>query len=329
MTDATLPSLNQNPTSRPRRRMTPKDARLRTIRVKTMRVVFLAGAVASILALAGTAIIRATQPKANFDSAVVKGENLVLDAPRFVGRTKSGGRIVVTAEKAVRSMSNNTGAVQLEKPVLQTDDGSTATANTGIWSPDPQTLSLDGNVKLTRQAGDVATSATANWVSDPASLTMNGNVVMTRENGDNVEGTNAVWQSNPAQLSVSGDVIIVRATGARASGGTAVWRSDQSVLELRQAVRITLPSGEGASAQRARFDDRFGNLTLEGQAVVRFNSGQATSSRAYYQGATGRVTGEGGIQINSSLGNGSADRYVYETRSKRLNMSGNARVTLR
>ncbi len=342
-----------------RKRMTPQDARLRSFRVKAIRVVFIAAALAAILGLVGSVLVRLIQT-ANVPSApVIDGENLVIEKPRFVGNTKDGSKIIVTADKATRPVASQNGLVQLEKPVLETSDGSKATALNGLWSQTEQTLSLTGDVVLTRSGGDKATSARAVWTSVPAQLTMNDGVTLTlqngdqatsgravwtsvpsqlslndavsltRQNGDQATGDSAIWTTEPAQLMVTGNVALSRSGGARATSGAASWRSDIGSLDLTGGANIALPTGESASAVTARLDDRRGDIRLDGQAIVRFSAGQASSARAYYQNSNGLLSGDGGIQITSNLGTGSADRYVYETRSKRLTMSGNARATLR
>jgi hypothetical protein len=328
MTETVLHAPLGNQISRAKR-MTPQDARRRTLRVKATRFLFVAGAIAAISALVGSVLIRLVQTARQPSSAVVQGENLVIEKPRFVGNTKDGSKIIVTADKATRSMTTENGAVQLEKPVLETSDGSKATAETGVWSQVDQNLALDGNVVLTRQGGDRVTSSSARWTSIPSRLTMEGGVTLRRQSGDQATSDSAVWSTEPSQLMVSGNVQLTRTGGARATSAVAIWRSDIGTLDLTGGATISLPSGESVSASTARLDDRLGDIRLEGQAVVRFSAGQASSARAFYRGLTGQLSGDGGIAITSSLGTGSADRYVYETRSKRLNMSGNARATLR
>jgi hypothetical protein len=357
MTDATFP-ISASATLTVRKRMTPQDARLRTLRVKTTRILLVFGAISCVLALVGSVIFRSLQVAALPSTDLVEGENLVIETPRFVGRTKDGSKVVVTAQKASRSMAQDNGAVQLVKPVLETAEGSRATADNGVWTQTTQNLELSGNVVLNRQGGDVATAQSAQWTSVPAVLTMQGGVELRRQNGDQSNSERAVWSSDTAELSVEGGVAIsrlngdqasaakatwssdtgqltmvggvglARKSGERASGGQAIWRTDLGVLELSQSVGVTLPSGESASAQVVRFSEGSGDVSLLGGAVVRFASGQASSARALYQGSTGRLSGDGGISITSNLGNGTADRYVYETRSKRLNLSGNARARL-
>jgi hypothetical protein len=328
MTDAALPTPYNMATNRAKR-MTPQDARLRTLRVKATRVVFVVGALAAVFALVGSVAVQLAKTSLLPETSVVQGENLVIEKPRFVANAKDGSKIIVTAQKATRSMTALNGAVQLEKPVLETSDGSQAIAKSGVWSQVDQTLSLDGDVVLTRAGGDRATSSRAVWTSVPSRLTMDGNVVMSRAGGDSATSNSAVWSTNPDQLMVSGNVVLTRPGGARATAANATWRSDIGSLDLTGGANIVLPSGESASAVTARLDDRLSDIRLEGQAVVRFSAGQASSSSAFYQGLTGQLSGSGGIQIASGLGTGTADSYVYETRSKRLRLTGNARATLR
>ncbi|MEN9874169.1 MAG: hypothetical protein RL186_1066, partial [Pseudomonadota bacterium] len=106
----------------PRQRLTPADARRRTVRVKATRLALLVGAAASIAALAGTVGLRLLQPTTKFNQAVIQGESLVLDSPRFIGQTKSGDKVIVTAQKATRILSDDNAPVKLEQPVLETGD---------------------------------------------------------------------------------------------------------------------------------------------------------------------------------------------------------------
>jgi hypothetical protein len=328
MTDAILPSLNPV-AARHRRRMTTQDARLRTLRVKTVRIVFLGGAILSILALVGSVISQVMHGRAQLNEPVVQGENLVIETPRFVGRTKDGGKVIVTAKTATRALDGQDGKVALDMPVMETSDGSKATASKGIWSQSEEILSLDGNVVLTHQSGDKATASRALWTSVPARLTLSDNVVLERQSGDRATASQAIWTSEPSTLTISGNVKLTRRGGASLVSGLAVWRSDIGALDASQGVRISLPSGESATSQTARFNDRSGDVSLNGQVNVMFPAGQASSASAQFEGATGSLSGDGGIQIRSSLGIGSANRYVYETRSKRLSLTGDARATLR
>jgi hypothetical protein len=328
MTDTTFPQIPISTGARLRRRMTPKDARLRTLRVKTVRILFLAGAMLAILALVGSVIIQVMQGKARVSDAVVQGENLVIESPRFVGRTKDGGKVIVTAKTATRPLTGQEGKVTLELPVMETSDGSRATAKTGVWSQSEETLSLDGDVVLAHQSGDRATSSRAFWNSVSSRLELMENVVLARQNGDQAASNLAVWTSDPSVLTVTGNVNVKRQSGASMSSGTAAWRSDLGSLDIGGGVRISLPTGESATSQTASFKDRSGDLSLLGQVLVTFPAGQARSARADYSGLTGRLSGEGGIQVRSSLGIGSASRYVYETRSKRLSLSGDVRAQL-
>ena len=324
MTDTTFPSY-----TRRSKRMTATDVRLRTLRVKTLRIGFLVGAIAAVLALVGSVAFQAMQGQAQLNEAVIQGEKLVIESPRFVGRTKDGGKVIVTARTATRAMNDQTGKVSLDKPVLETGDGSTATATNGVWTQSEQSLTLNGDVVLKHFGGDRATSTSDLWTSVPAALTMNDNVVLSRQAGDKATANTAIWTSNPAQLTFSGNVNITRPSGASLVAGVAVWRNDIGALDVQNGVRISLPSGESATAQTARFSDRAGDLGLQGQVVVTFAQGQASSARADFNGTTGRLTGEGGVEVRSSLGIGTASRYAYETRTRRLNLNGDARVTLR
>ena len=186
MTDATLTS-----PFKLRKRMTPQDARLRTLRVKATRWAFIGGAALAVLGLVGSVVVRGVQTAGSSGADVVQGGNLVIENPRFVGNTKDGAKIIVTAAKATRSMRTDAGVVQLDRPVLETSDGSRATAKTGTWSQSDQNLILDGDVVLTRQGGDRATSSSAVWSSNLSQLTMKGGVNLTRQGGDQATAESA------------------------------------------------------------------------------------------------------------------------------------------
>jgi hypothetical protein len=294
MTPASSP-----PMMTPHKRLTPQAARARTLRVKATRWVFVGGAALSILALVGSVAVRMLQTALAPVTSVVRGDNLVIDEPRFVGRTKGGAQIVVTADSATRSRTLQERKVTLVKPKLQTGDGSQAKAKAGVWSQADQSLSLEGDVELTRTGGDRATSTTA------------------------------VWTTGDAQFMMSGAVNLNRSGGTRATSNSAIWRTELGLLDLMGNVTLNLPTGESASALSARLDERRGDISLEGQAVVRFASGQANSARAFYSSATGTLSGDGGTNITSSFGTGRAQRYVYEITTNRLNLSGNAQATLK
>lgn len=283
----------------PHKRLTPEAARARTLRVKATRGFFVGGAVVSILALMGSVGARMLQTALAPTTSVVSGDNLVIDKPRFVGRTKRGDQIIVTADSATRSRTLQEGKITLINPKLQTSDGSRAKGKAGIWSQGDQSLSLEGDVELTRTGGDRATS------------------------------TNAVWTTADAHLMMSGAVNLSRSGGTRATSNSAIWLTDLGFLDLMGDVTINLPTGESASALSARLDERRGDISLEGQALVRFASGQANSARAFYSSATGLLSGDGGVIITSSFGNGRAQRYVYEMRTNRLKLSGDAQATLK
>jgi hypothetical protein len=285
------------------------------------------GAAASIAALAGTVGLRLLQPTTKFNQAVIQGESLVLDSPRFIGQTKSGDKVIVTAQKATRILSDDNAPVKLEQPVLETGDGSKARGKTGTWSQTTQTMTLAGGVVLLHRSGDEATATSAIYAAGPGQLTLSDQVVLTQATGDTVTGNRAIWSKSPEVLTVEGAVTITRKGGQTARATRAVWQAALGLLELSGGVELQLQSGERATAQTAQLDEKSGDLTLEGDVVVQFKSGQARSARARFTRQTGVLVGDGGVQFNSDMGSGNADSYVYETRTKRLNMRGNARVT--
>lgn len=247
-----------------RRRLTPNDARLRTIRVKTTRLVFLGGAALSTLLLVGSVIVRGVQGASIDTSKLVQGDQFVMDSPEFVGNTREGNRLKVTGLKATRSISDPAGAVRLEKPKLETADGSVATADEGIWSQDAQTLSLKGNVVFARKAGERATGVSAMWTSDPSVLTLEG-------------GTQIVLPS-----------------GEAATAQSLQWDEAKGAVALLGNARVTFKNGE-ATSERAYFDKETRTLTGTGAIRIRSELGTGAADRYEYNTASKRLQLTGNV----------------------------------
>ncbi|WP_085339352.1 hypothetical protein [Aquidulcibacter paucihalophilus] len=247
-----------------RRRLTPNDARLRTLRVKTTRSVFLAGAALSTLLLIGSVIVRGVQGAAIDTSKLVQGDQFVMESPEFIGNTREGKRLKVTGARATRSVSDAAGAVRLEKPKLETADGSVATADEGIWSQDAQTLSLKGNVVFSRKAGERATGVSALWTSDPSVLTVEGGTQITLPGGETATAQSLQWDE---------------AKGAVALLGNA---------------RVTFKDGEATSDQ-AYFDKESRTLTGTGSIRIRSELGTGAADRYVYNTASKRLQMTGNV----------------------------------
>ncbi len=252
-----------------RRRMTPNDARLRTIRVKTTRSVFLAGAGLATLLLVGSVIVRGVQGASIDTSKLVQGDQFVMDAPEFVGNTREGKRLKVTGLKATRSISDPAGAVSLEKPKLETADGSVATANEGIWSQDVQTLSLKGNVVFSRKTGERATGVSAMWTSDPSVLTLEGGTQIVLPGGEAATAQSLQWDEAKGVVALFGNARVTFKNG-EATSERAYFDKETRTLSGAGAIRIRSELGTGA-ADRYEYNTQSQRLRLMGNVIARLD----------------------------------------------------------
>jgi hypothetical protein len=252
-----------------RRRMTPNDARVRTIRVKITRVVFLAGAALSTLLLVGSVILRGVQGAAIDTSKLVQGDQFVMDAPEFVGNTREGKRLKVTGLKATRSVSDSAGAVRLEKPKLETADGSVATADEGIWSQDVQTLSLKGNVVFSRKTGERATGISAMWSSDPSVLTVEGGTQIVLPSGETATAQSLQWDEAKGAVALMGNARVTFKNG-EATSDRAYFDKETRNLIGTGAIQIRSELGTGA-ADRYEYNTESRRLRLTGNVIARLN----------------------------------------------------------
>lgn len=252
-----------------RRRMTPNDARLRTIRVKTTRLVFLAGAALSTLLLVGSVIVRGVQGAAIDTSKLVQGDQFVMDAPEFVGNTREGKRLKVTGVKATRSISDPAGAVRLEKPKLETADGSVATADEGIWAQDVQTLSLKGNVVFSRKTGERATGVSAMWTSDPSVLTLEGGTQIVLPSGEAATAQSLQWDETRRSIALLGDARVTFKDG-EATSERAYFDQETRTLTGTGTIRIQSELGTGA-ADRYEYQTESRRLRLTGNVIAQLN----------------------------------------------------------
>lgn len=264
-----MTSLDAQALSSVRRRLTPNDARLRTIRVKTTRLVFLAGAALSTLLLIGSVIVRGVQGAAIDTSKLVQGDQFVMDSPEFVGNTREGKRLKVTGARATRSVSDPAGAVRLEEPKLETADGSVATADEGIWSQDAQTLSLKGNVVFSRKAGERATGVSALWTSDPSVLTLEGGTQIVLPSGEAATAQTMKWDETRGSVALLGNARVTFADG-EATSDQAYFDKETRTLTGMGAIRIRSELGIGA-ADRYEYNTESRRLRLSGSVTAQLN----------------------------------------------------------
>jgi hypothetical protein len=248
-----MTSLNSPLRPMRRQRLTPQAARRRTIRVKAVRLVFLAGAGLSALLLVGSVILRGVQGAGIDTSNLVQDDQFVIQNPEFIGTTKEGKRLKVTGDRALRSVSDPNAGVRLEKPKLETADGSTATALEGVWSQSKQTLVLKGNVVLLRKNGETARGATATWTSSPSVLILEGGVVVTLPGGETASAQSLQWQEAKQQTLLEGQAVI-RFKGGEATSDRAIY--DQVAKSVTGTGRTSIRTEQGLS-----FADRYEYIT--------------------------------------------------------------------
>jgi hypothetical protein len=236
-----------------RQRLTPQAARRRTIRVKAVRLVFLAGAGLSILLLVGSVIMRGVQGAGIDTSNLVQDNQFVIENPEFIGTTKEGKRLKVTGVRALRSVSDPNAGVRLEKPKLETADGSTATALQGVWSQSQQTLLLNGEVVFTRKNGEKARGATATWTSSPSILLLQGGIEVTLPSGETASAQSLQWQETKRQTLLEGQAVI-RFKGGEATSDRAIY--DQVTKSVTGTGRTSIRTEQGLS-----FADRYEYIT--------------------------------------------------------------------
>ena len=241
-----MPGVTASPSVYQRRRMTPADAARRAGRVKATRLVFLGGAALAILLLTGAVLSRSFQAAQIDTSGLVKGDQYVMDAPKFVGRTKSGTKLTVTGVRATRSVASAAGPVRLEKPRLETSDGSVATALTGVWLQSEQRLELEGDVVFARRAGEKATGSRAIWTTEPSLFSLDGGTQMALPSGETATAQALRWDEGRQTLTLTGDVKVTFKDG-EATSQTAYFNNANRVLIGIGSTQIRSALGIGAA----------------------------------------------------------------------------------
>jgi hypothetical protein len=282
----------------------------RSVRVKVVRQLLLAGTAVVLVAFAGSVIWRSSQPTIAIEQAKIEGDNLVIENPRFTGRTEAGERINITANRALRQAGNPNSPIRLELPNLVTDDGSKATARTGLWDPAAERLVMDEDVVFTLDSGDVARSKSAVWepertadgtASSASTILMTGGVTVDRDQGDRITSTAATWHDGRRTMAFDGGegrVLLSRQDGQSAIAGDAVWDQGRQILSMTNGVRLTLLEG-----------------TVESQDAT-----------VFYIRRT--IIGTGSARLAAPVGIATAERYEYNLPTGRLQLIGRVRGQL-
>jgi hypothetical protein len=367
-------------------RLTPLMALRRSARVRTVRIVFMAIATASILALVGSVALRMMLPS-NLDTEdLVQGDSFVVDRPKFTAVSATGQKMTITAARAIRAIGDAQGELKLEKPRLETSEGSVATSDLGtwneagqimqlsdnvlfvgqrgqkarskaatwtsanrrmalrgalqvdmeagvavsdqgVWDDLAQTLGMQGNVKMTLKEGEVATADSAFWNGPARTLALAGNARVIGPKGEIATAPKAIWQANERQL-VMQEGASLQAPQGQAKGQTITWNAGTNGLQLVGAASFVTPSGESASGGQLDWNALTRTISVSNGSLIRFSGGQVRSDSARYQMITGNLSGAGNVQISSGVGIGTGSNFVYDTKSRRLKLTGAAKVVV-
>lgn len=202
----------------PQRAMSLRQARRRSRLVLTLRRAFVAGAgasLASVFVFMGLSAIEGGLG-ASLRSQV-DPQRMV--APRFTGRTESGGPFQITAETAIRQGPEQR-TVHLDSPVYRAEDGTLVVAPNGIYDEGGKTISLNGDVLFSERSG--------NRFSSP-------NMIIDLEGGA-VHGEGGVTGAGPL------GVVRANAYEIRENGRTLVLRGDvRGQIPDRRAAETPTP----------------------------------------------------------------------------------------
>ena len=336
----------------------------RSFRVRQLRNGLSLAIVAVVVLFVGSVALRAIQPIERIEKAGVDADgDLVIDDPRFIGRTEGGAQVQIVAKQAVRSSGSGLEPVRLIEPVMTSSDGTVARSETGTWAELEQVLTLQGDVRTRLPDGDTTRSAAARWEIVPGEgngiLTLSGGVEVNRENGDRIRGTTSSWDDGRQLLAVAGPVSLSRDNGETASGAQAnwdratgtisllgnawyqrlnghvvtgqemTWDDPNNLVTIRGNGRYQLSATEHVAAEQIVWDRNARTIAMAGEATVQLNGGVAVSNRALAYIDSERVIGNGNVRLNSRLGSATASQYEYFAETERVVLRGRVRGTIR
>lgn len=268
-----------------------EELRMRAARIKILRLSMMGLSILSALLFIGFAIISAFSANSKAPKDIADGDSLVLSKPRFIGHSASGGKIVITAERATRSVGNAEGVVALEKPRMVSEEGADIASKTGVWDQNNQVLRLQEEVVMVYPTGDKVYSSEAYWGPDSPNTP-------AAKNSANA-GIKESMQAAPSKLWLMGKVHFIRPTGETIDGENAIW------------------------------DGKAGRLSLSGNVLVSMINGNATSQSLSLETNSRIVRGGGGVNITLPMGTGSAQSYEYYPDTRRLILRGGARIVFK
>ncbi|MBN8649199.1 MAG: hypothetical protein J0L55_14690 [Caulobacterales bacterium] len=269
---------------------TQKALGLRRIRIKFLRSLFVFGIAISFIGFILAFAYGIITNQINAQKQLVKGDNLILEKPTFIGHSIKGGQITVTAEDATRPIGDDSGIIVLKKPILKTQTGININADSGKWNQAAQELTLNDNVKMNYSNGDIAVSQSAFY----------GQKNRTSLNGETI---------SDAIIALQGGVIITRKTGEVLESNAALWNDALGILKLGEAAQIP---------------NNINNPEILDFAKITLANGNATAKSLEINANNEILYGSGGVNLNFGKISASADRYEFHSKTKRIILRGNA-----
>ncbi|MEK7660436.1 MAG: hypothetical protein AAB680_00160 [Pseudomonadota bacterium] len=172
---------------------------LRDENVHRLRQGLIALAAISVILFVGFLIFTALSGNVNRSRDVVKGNDLVIENPRFIGHSRKGGTVTVTAVQAKRALGNVGGIVELSKPKMTTSSGAEVYGDSGKWNQATQELSLENQVVMIHKKGQRASAQHAFWRPETGTIEFLGGVIITVGDGSAI--------SNRLNFDANGGVI--------------------------------------------------------------------------------------------------------------------------
>lgn len=285
---------------------------LRNMRINVLRRGLLLAAAISAGLFSGFLVVSLLLPKQDLQKQLIIGDDLVINNPRFIGNSASGGKIVVVAEKAMRSLSGNAAVVSLVKPHVTSESGADLVAETGNWNQETQELEMKQNVVYKNTNGDHATSNLAYWmIDDPRT-----HDIMAKPPKDapkKIVGQPLLW--------LLGNVHLFRQSGENLNSNLAIWNDNSQVLITQGNVVLTSDENR-VTAPNIRFDRPAGQALATGGVTVTTKTMTAHSQTLNFDNGRKTANGAGGVTIISGGNSANAQTYEYNLDTKRVILKG-------
>lgn len=211
----------------PRRALSLRQARRRSILIAGLRRFFVAAAgasFASVFVFMGLSALEGGLGASTRSNA----EPLRMINPRFTGRTENGGPFRITAATAIREPGERQ-LVTLDSPVYRAEDGNTVVAPTGVYDEIGRTVTLEGDVLFSEAGGNRFSSP--NMIIDLATGRVHGQA------GVRGAGPLGVVQAEAYELRESDKAVVLR-------GRVRGQIPDRSQPQPAQDAQAPAPAGQ-------------------------------------------------------------------------------------